>query len=493
MFGIESGFSTLEVLIAMVILVLTMTAVILVLFGGQTLTTDAKTNQEAIYKAQEWLERARGSASLDFDSVNTIPPTNDDIYTRELVIDTSRSTNCKKEVISKVTWSAGPNRPQLVQLTTDFSNTPLAFQLAGDCPATPPTGTGNDLTEVFSINEPTSGETTGLDVLHKFVYLGLDSSPGFLIFDATVPASAFKINVTNGFSLPGRINEIDAADHPSDGKTYAYIANDNTVAPFQQLLVVDVTTKNAPVMVASASLPGVTGTCPFSCPQGRSVFFFDDKVYVGTHRLLVAGANEFHVYGVADPLNPQWLGSYKLDHNINDILVTKQDVAGVEKTIAYLATSADSEEVIVLDVTTPAVISKINSLDIPSSIIDAISLDLDKIKNILYLGRNSGGGSELYTVDIQDLQTPLGASSIKDSADVGDSVLGIRAVGNFAYLGTDSTTGEFQIWDSNPTNLTRINNMNISNKSATGVDYDDHYIYLSIEQGSKTLSILRAP
>src|SRR3989344_1332633 len=412
--GTESGFSTLEVLIAMVIMILTMTAVILVLFGGQTLTTDAQTNQEAIYKAQEWLERARGSASLDFDSVDAIPPTNDDIYTRELVIDTSRSTNCKKEVISKVTWNASPTRPQLVELTTDFSNASLAFQLAGDCPTNPPIGTGNDLTEVFSINEPTSGETTGLDVLRKFVYLGLDSSPGFIIFNAASPSSAFKINVTNGFSLPNRVNEIDAADHPSDGKTYAYIANDNTVAQFWQLLVVDVTTKNAPVTVASESLPGVTGTCPFSCPQGRSVFFFDDKVYVGTHRLLAAGAKEFHVYDVADPTSPQHLGSYKLDHNVNDILVTKQDVAGIEKKIAYLVTSADSKELIVLDVTTPGAISEINSLDIPLSIIDAVSLDLDKTKNIIYLGRDSGGGSELYAIDIENLQTPLAASDIKD-------------------------------------------------------------------------------
>ncbi len=477
----------------MVILVLTITAVILVLFGGQTLTTDAQTNQEAIYKAQEWLERARGSASLDFDSVDAISPTSDDIYTRELVIDTAHSTNCKKEVVSKVTWNASATRPQLVEFRTDFSNASLAFQLAGDCPASPPTGNGNDLTEVFSINEPTSGETTSLDVLHKFVYLGLDSSPGFLIFDATVASATFKINVTNGFSLPNRINKIDAADHPSDGKTYAYIANDNTVAPFQQLLVVDVTTKNAPDLVASKSLPGVTGSCPFTCPQGRSVFFFDDMVYVGTHRLVGVTKHEFHVYDVADPTDPQWVGSYKLDHNVNDILVTKQEVGGIEKTIAYLATSADSEELIVLDVTTPWAINQINSLDVPSSIIDTVSLDLDKIKKVLYLGRESGGGSELYSIDISDLQTPLAPGDIRDSANVGDGVLGIRAVGNFTYLAIESTTDEFQIWNSDPDNLSLINNMNISNKSATGVDYDDHYIYLAIEQGSKTLSILYAP
>lgn len=52
----SKGIATLEMLIALAILVVSISAVILVAFGNQAMSVDAQTNSEALYKAQAALE-----------------------------------------------------------------------------------------------------------------------------------------------------------------------------------------------------------------------------------------------------------------------------------------------------------------------------------------------------------------------------------------------------------------------------------------------------
>ena len=68
----QDGIATMEILIAMVVLVLALTAVIMVLFGGQSLTTDAQTNHEALYIAQEEIEDVRSQSRGTVSDFNFI-------------------------------------------------------------------------------------------------------------------------------------------------------------------------------------------------------------------------------------------------------------------------------------------------------------------------------------------------------------------------------------------------------------------------------------
>src|SRR4029079_7213221 len=101
----QRGVATLEILIAFAILMLSISAGILVVFGNQSISIDTQINAEAISKAQAQMEAARALSRQDFNAVASIPPTTDDIYQKSLdVVLLDPST---KQITSHVTWSMG--------------------------------------------------------------------------------------------------------------------------------------------------------------------------------------------------------------------------------------------------------------------------------------------------------------------------------------------------------------------------------------------------
>ncbi len=74
----QKGFSTLEMLLAMSILILVLTAVILVSFGNQAMIIDSQTNAEALNIAQGLLEKAQPDSRKDFNLVNPVATTTTD-------------------------------------------------------------------------------------------------------------------------------------------------------------------------------------------------------------------------------------------------------------------------------------------------------------------------------------------------------------------------------------------------------------------------------
>jgi type II secretory pathway pseudopilin PulG len=65
----NSGFSTVELLVAMALLILCLTAVLLVSSGSETLLVDSQTSREALSIAQTALEAAQSAGRKDFKSV----------------------------------------------------------------------------------------------------------------------------------------------------------------------------------------------------------------------------------------------------------------------------------------------------------------------------------------------------------------------------------------------------------------------------------------
>jgi len=64
------GGSTLEILIAFLIISLSIGAVTMLSFSNQSVAVDSETNNEALYKAQQMLEKARSDSRFDFALVN---------------------------------------------------------------------------------------------------------------------------------------------------------------------------------------------------------------------------------------------------------------------------------------------------------------------------------------------------------------------------------------------------------------------------------------
>ncbi len=77
----QSGFSTLEILLAMFIFIMAITAVIGVSFGNQSMIIDGQANTEAINIAQGLMEKAQADARKDFNLVNPVSAATVDRFT----------------------------------------------------------------------------------------------------------------------------------------------------------------------------------------------------------------------------------------------------------------------------------------------------------------------------------------------------------------------------------------------------------------------------
>src|SRR5947208_3062134 len=76
----RNGVSTLEMLIALSVLILCTSATVLVSFGSQSTSVDTQTSAEAIAKAEAQVENERAFSRQDFNLVSSISTTTDYIY-----------------------------------------------------------------------------------------------------------------------------------------------------------------------------------------------------------------------------------------------------------------------------------------------------------------------------------------------------------------------------------------------------------------------------
>jgi hypothetical protein len=117
----QEGFSTLEMLMAMTILILfVLVPVVLVSFGTQSLGSDSQTGDEALNIAQDLLEQQQALARKDFNLVNSATSTMDGIYTKK--VDVSQIDLFTKKITATVTWSLDHNRSAKTTLNALVAN-----------------------------------------------------------------------------------------------------------------------------------------------------------------------------------------------------------------------------------------------------------------------------------------------------------------------------------------------------------------------------------
>ncbi len=489
------GGSTLELLIALAILSLTLTAVVSVVFGNQSITIDTEINSAALQKTSELLRNEQVRSKGDYlSSTTTGQEWSFGSHVIRSLTEVTDLTPCKKRVTGIALWNEQTLRPQNIQLSTLLVDVIGVLKVGGDCFTRSPR-TAWQTAIRFASDTITNGKPKTLDVLNGILYMGIDKSPYFLISDTrnATPNQAsglwtFSAPLT---SLSAAINSLDVV-RLADQKTgerysYVYAAMHSTTS---QLVAINVSNPKSPSVTANVSLsPCVTG----SYPQGWFVYVYDEYVYLVTRE--TAGP-EFHIFDISRqrsvpveiPIGRAVCKGYELTDTVEQMIVRDQISNGVTKRYAYLVTNESDREIRVLDVTNPFSIFEATHIDLPGSQ-DAMSLSL--VGERLYVGRQSTlRGPELY---VYNTHTPYDGLQILGTKEVGSSVVGIRIAGPLAFIATTKVGQELQFFDVTDTaNIVKVTTYAFLSIAGNAMDYENDFLYVS-GQSTPQFQILHSP
>ena len=508
----ERGSSTLEILIALVIVSLTMTAAVSVVFGNQTLGADTQINIEALYKAQAMLEDTRARARSDWQSVVSAASSVDNIYTKQVMVQDIDAVT--KRATAMVSWTTGGRNlsVQLSTLLSDIANAgDTCMQMASGDWKHPQR---HDFPTMDLISAATGNHTDGFAIsdvqayrhqLYAAAQSTANAGNTFFVFDEPDDPS----------HMPAYRGELDTAPTSHSPAVsalavwgdYAFLAS-GTKANFAsctqsdkcaQLQVVDVSDPSSPRLVTNRKVPGVTGTGGQGI--GRAIAIARGYVYLG---LQTGGGHEFAVYDIggggapASPANPVFKGSYAVGYTVNDIVVRGD--------YAYLATndnSSSNKQLLVLDVSdksnphlaTPPVGGYFKTPGIGYGRAVALA------ENAIYLGRTFAGSSvpNFYLLDGSNPALYPASYPVLGSKVVGtnDSVNALVVRNSLAFL---LTNNQFQVWDvSDPSTVVPYSSDGTQNTflslapiggTGTAMSCDRNALYAAIATGASNQDIL---
>lgn len=186
---------------------------------------------------------------------------------------------------------------------------------------------------------------------------------------------------------------------------------------------------------------------------------FVDGAYAYWGRSSGSG-DDFIIMDISDPSNVSKEGGADLGGTGYDIYVSGN--------YAYVATSNNSQELQVFDISDKTNPTEIDNIDLGDKR-DAYSVY--GTGNYIYVGKDASGGGnrEIYIIDVSD---PNNISEV-GSIELGDDVNDIKIAGNYMYIATDGT--EFLIYDiSSPTSPSSVGSYDApSGSDGEGVFVDD--------------------
>jgi type II secretory pathway pseudopilin PulG len=459
------GFSTVEMLIAMSILVISLSAIILISFGTQTVLIDSQTNSEAINLAQEFLEKEQTLARKDFKLVNPRAITSVDIYKIKVDVEPQADFLTKK-VTATVSWPDQYNRGLNVKLSAIIANFENA--VGGDtCNSVLSGDWAHPAITNIPVGDTSGNASLSVDAYKQKLYVTISeadasTSPTLFVYSLADPQNPVLISsIDNDPLTEDGINDI----HATDGYLYAAKA----IGPGNGQMQIFNISAAAPSQVGSDFLAnGATGV-------GNSIFYKDGYVYLG---LTADSGSEFYIIDVHNPYVPPFeVGRWLLGSTINDIYAKGNRV--------YLAT-ADTRELIVLKINDPTNPSRIDSFDVPD-LGDGKKIYL--VGDTLYLGKTvDSGNPELYMLDNPEFSV-ISASS---SWEISESVNGLLVRENLAFLTTDS---QFQIWDMNDSSAIPVFSSPLVG-TGNSLDCEGNYLYAGSVDTSNNkayLSVIYTP
>lgn len=469
------GFSTLEMLISMALIVLVISYVIPLASGAQSSSVSTETNQEALYKARDLLEEARATAFSNFSSIVTTAPVSDDIYTKNINV-TDIDLNIKK-VNSHVSWNA-ETRNLSVNLTTILTD----IDLSGDTCNPNLTGDWADPQLLGAADIGENNGATDIKLASGKAYATANPSAAnkedFYIIDVT-DKTVLDLPIWGGINTGNGLASVDVFGQ------YAYVANMSTGSQLQVINVV------LPIS-SSSIISNLDVTASGDTAVGNSVFYYNDNLYLGLDRPATLGG-EFFVIDVTNPSSPNPKASFEVGTKVNDIII--------KDNIAYLAvpdnpnTSSLNEQLIILDLSQVdfGTITQINTFGPNPITMSGKSLYLSKDGNTLYLGEggaNPSNDPQFFSINVDDPNniSQITSKYVDTANDV--TVREVIARSNLAFMVTSDPNKDFQVWDLNDLgSADPYGYKNIQQTSTGGMDCEGNYIYIA-QKSNKALQII---
>lgn len=510
------GFSTVEMLIAMAVMIMVLSAVILLAFGSQSLLADSQTDAEALSLAQLLLEAQQALARQDFNLVEpttTVQTIGGLAYTEQLQ-STLQSDYLTKKLVATVSWTGDHDRSEYVSLTTYVTNFENVVG-ANTCDSNPtgdwthPTIHNSTTALAQLVGDPSGTYTvTGVDAYFNRLYVtATANSPtakNFFIFNTIDPSNPTLLGSldTSGSGVSSGGAAVVAAT--STGSNYAYVANSyaanfNTCTPnltganggnCAQLQIIDITDPANPVLKVSYEIPTTTLVAHVTGSggaAGNSIFYKNGYIYLGLTKTTTGP--EFNIIDVHNPLNPVWVAGYQLGYTVNSIFV-KDDYA-------YVAHPTDSgttteEQVTVFDVSDPTHPKRVSDYHAPDN--QGNGKALYAVGNTLYLGRTvntTSSDRDFYILNNTDPASLLGNNPNAPQPPgqkVSTSINGLVVRGGLAFLlgGTSGTPGSLIVSNiSNPAQVVTQTTVALpSNSSGAALDCEGNTLYAASNDSS---------
>lgn len=462
------GFLTLELLIAMAILATVLFAVTFISFSSQSFMIDSQNTNDALSKAQAFLEEAKNNAKIDFDLVQDVTSV-DGMFTKELVV--TELDAITKKIAAEVSWDDGQKHVELYTIIANLSNGPGA----NTCSAIRAGNWTSPRTQTFRLSSLWQAEDpevsngiytiTGLDAYLGRLYVTVDSAGTAGVINSQ--RDFFMLNLSNPLSptlFGGSDNDTGTATGLTTVRTsgnYAYTVSASGTNG--QLHIFDIT-YNPPRLIESLQVAsGVVGT---------SLFYKNDYLYLGLANN--TGGSEFFIIDVEDPESPSVVGTAEIGAGVSDIYVHTH--------FAYVATTG-SDAVKVFDVTTPSMgMQAAGVFTSPQAVSSGVNQAsrLAVVDDRLYVGRTQGT-NELYILNktTPASLTSLGAIDLAGSANI----FGLAIRDELAFLAT--TAGQVLMYNiSNPAASTSVGSAISLGNPARALDCEGNYIYVASNDAS---------
>lgn len=412
-FGNQKGFSLLEVILAGAIFVLIISALAGVLIYGQESTILAGKRTRAVFLAEEGLEAIRNIRDNNFSSlVNgnygiaisggqwSFSGTQDttDVFTRIETISTIDAD--RKLITSNITWQQNLQRTGNVILETYLTNWQKVVSMIGNWATT---------TLAASINFSGNNDGHKIQVVGNYAYvIRDDGTPDFIVIDVSVPASPVIIG---SLSLPGAPQNIFVLGN------YAYVASNSDS---QELQIINISVPSSPSVVGVYNAPGNA--------DALGIYVVGTTAYLTRAN---SADNELVIINVETPATPTLIGSLNLSAAAYEIVVSGN--------YAYIASGNNSQELQVVDISTPiAPFLSGPGFDL-SGTTDAITIALAGVTVFI------GQGSTLYTVNVTNPILPVQLGSVGVIGTVNDIALNLGNTNTYLFIATSDTAGEFKV------------------------------------------------
>ena len=454
----NKGFTTIEVIIAMTIMVIILSSVVLISFGNQMSLAGSETAAEALKRAQALVERQQALARKDFNLVNATS-SSDGFYTNTISVDLYPDF-LTKEVTVEVGWENERGLEQSVELktiVTDFSSSAggstCNSSLSGDW--TDPEIVTYELsgTGLLPVSESGIYPVTDIDAYRGRLYVTVERT------SANINKTFFVFDISNQLSTPSYLGGVDNAPTTVDGfnavhvvekegARYAFLANAHDSdfndcsegRSCSQLQVVDVSSPSftwdppiAGLKLATSTGPMVNGSGGQAV--GKSIFYKDGYVYLGLSR--TSSGPEFQVINVYDPLTPVWMGSWPSPGTSSLQPINALQVRGG---YAYLVhpTNSQPEQLTVLNVVDPRNPVRVSGFHAGDNAKNGKSLSL--VGDKLYLGRTdniTSANPEFHILNISN-PTAVVPAALGDRV-IDDSINDLLVRSNLSFLLTNDS------------------------------------------------------